>query len=247
MLPRPDQRYVLVTSFTCHRKITEFLNIAMLTYMLRLVGLCSRWACSRRPGKQELQMRRIAPTLAVAGALLGMGLVALPAAASTTGIGAVTRTTSAAQASPTPAQRQAAARAARLAALRNQRGIITGILRSSSGAPEAGVCVVATGTLVTRKAFTQPDGRYMITGLPRGAYRVEYRGCSPIGRFTGQWYGGLTRTSAARVNVTGAAPTELAPVTLGMISPRFDRAPSPRQPGPASQAGALVSRLVSGQ
>ena len=191
-------------------------------------------------------MRRIAQSLAVAGAILGMGLSALPAGASTLSASRVASQARAAQASPTPAQRQAAARAARLAALRHQRGIITGILRSSTGAPEAGVCVVATGTLVTRKVFTQPDGRYLIAGLPRGSYRIEYRGCSPIGRFTGQWYGGLTRTSAAKVNVTGAAPTELAPVTLGMISPRYGRAPAPRHPSAASQAGAFVSRLVSG-
>ena len=189
-------------------------------------------------------MRRIAQSLAVAGAVLGLGLSALPAGASTLNASRVAGTARAQ--SPTPAQRQAAARAARLAALRHQRGVITGILRSSSGAPEAGVCVVATGLLATRKVFTQPDGRYLIAGLPHGAYRIEYRGCSPIGRFTGQWYGGLTRASAAEVDVSGAAPTELAPVTLGMISPRFDRAPAQRHPSAASQAGALVSRLMSG-
>src|SRR6266567_8230825 len=199
------------------------------------------------PRNQERTMRRIARSLAVAGAILGMGLSALPAGASTLGAGRVAATVRAAQSSPTPAQRQAAARAAKLAALRNQRGVITGILRSSSGTPEAGVCVVATSALVTRKVFTGPDGRYMIAGLPRGGYRVEYRGCSPIGRFTGQFYGGLTRASAAKVIVTGAAPTELAPVTLGMISPRFERAPLPRHPSAASQVGALVSKLASGK
>ena len=172
-------------------------------------------------------MRRIAQSLAVAGALLGLGLPVLPAGASTLNAG---RVAGHASASPTPAQRQAAARAAKLAALRHQRGVITGILRSSSGAPEAGVCVVATGLLATRKVFTQPDGRYLIAGLPHGSYRIEYRGCSPIGRFTGQWYGGLTRASAAHVDVSGGGPTELAPVTLGMISPRFDRAPASGTP-----------------
>ena len=191
-------------------------------------------------------MRRIAQSLAVAGAVSVMGLSALPAGASTLGASRVAGLARTASASPTLAQRQAAARAARLAALRRQRGVITGIVRGSSGAPEAGVCVVATGALATRKVFTQPDGRYLIAGLPLGGYRIEYRGCSPIGRFTGQWYGGLTRTSAAKVDVTGAAPTELAPVTLGMISPRFDRPPAPRHPSAASQASALVSRLVSG-
>ena len=191
-------------------------------------------------------MRRIAQSLAVAGAVIAMGLSALPAGASTLGASRVARAARTASASPAPAERQAAARAARLAALRRARGVVTGIVRSSSGAPEAGVCVVATGTLATRKVFTRPDGRYLIAGLPRGAYRIEYRGCSPIGRFTGQWYGGLTRASAAKVDVTGAAPTELAPVTLGMISPRYDRAPAPRHPSAASQAAALVSRLVSG-
>jgi hypothetical protein len=113
------------------------------------------------------------------------------------------------------------------------------------------VCVVASGPLATRKTFSRPDGRFIIAGLPRGAYRVEYRGCSPIGRFTGQWYGGLTRAAAAKVMVTGAAPTELAPVTLGMISPRFTRPASPAKHqarlSEAQRLDKLLSRLESGR
>ena len=109
-------------------------------------------------------------------------------------------------------------------ALRDQRGSIVGLVRGPNGAPEANVCVVASNPLATRKAYSGPDGRFVISGLPRGAYRVEYRGCSPVSKFTGQWYGGLTRNSAKRVLVTGSlAPVRLASVKLSMISPRFTR------------------------
>lgn len=198
-------------------------------------------------------MRRIAHTLAAAGAIAGMGLTAIPAGASTLVAGHAAGQARHAHAAPalTPAQRQAAARAARLLALRRRHGVITGILRAPGGAPEANVCVVASGPLATRKTFTKPDGRYIIANLPRGAYRVEFRGCSPIGKFTGQWYGGLTRASAAKVNVTGMSPTELAPVTLAMISPRFLHGAAPARPGsrlsPEQRRGAMISRLASGR
>jgi hypothetical protein len=53
-------------------------------------------------------MRRIAHSLAVAGAIAGLGLSALPAGASTLSASRAGGSARAAQASPTPVQRQAA-------------------------------------------------------------------------------------------------------------------------------------------
>jgi len=148
-------------------------------------------------------MRRTAQALAVAG-VIGMALTALPAAAQTQAAFAQAHSERSAP-TPTAAQRAALQRAKHLMSLRNQRGSIVGLVRGPNGAPEANVCVVASGPMATRKAYTKPDGRFIIGGLPKGAYRVEYRGCSPVSRFTGQWYGGMTRTlpseSSSRVRL----------------------------------------------
>ncbi len=195
-------------------------------------------------------MRRTAQTLAVAGAVIGMGLSALPASAQTQNVARAGSAARSQRSAPTPtaAQRKALERAKKLMALRNQHGSIVGRVLGANGAPEANVCVVASSPLATRRAYSRPDGRFVIAGLPRGAYRVEYRGCSPIAKFTAQWYGGLTRGSATPVLVTGsAAPVRLAPVRLSMISPRFiHQATTKRTLGPAQQADRLIRRLAFG-
>ncbi|HEX9034977.1 MAG TPA: carboxypeptidase-like regulatory domain-containing protein [Streptosporangiaceae bacterium] len=196
-------------------------------------------------------MRRIAQVLAATAALACTGLTALPATASPAGLSAASRpgTALAGQSarpagSLTPAQQQALSRTERISALRTGNGVITGVVLGRGGTPLANVCVRARGSLATRTAFTGPDGQYVIGGLPRGSYRVEYRGCSPAGRVTAQWYGGLTAGTASEVQVTGTMPIELAPVTLGTISARFDRpAVPPRPPVPApGQAAASGSQ-----
>jgi hypothetical protein len=58
-------------------------------------------------------------------------------------------------------------------------------------------------------------------GIGMAAFPASASQTSPIGRFTARWYGGLTHASAAKVLVATSAPVERAPVTLGMISPRF--------------------------
>ncbi len=195
-------------------------------------------------------MRRTAQTLAVAGAIVGLGLTAIPASAQTATAASRTLKAHAAPSAPRPtaAQRKALTRAKRLMALRDQRGSIVGLVRGPNGAPEANVCVVASNPLATRKAYSAPDGRFVISGLPKGAYRVEYRGCSPASNFTGQWYGGLTRNSAKRVLVTGSpSPVRLASVKLSMISPRFTR-PATKRPqlSPAQRMDREIRTLMSG-
>src|SRR5260370_20412687 len=164
-------------------------------------------------------MRRIAQSLAVTGALVGVGLTALPAAASPLSADRTAVRARAAQPSPTPAQLRALDRAKRLRALRNQRGVITGLVRGPGGAPEAGVCVTASGVPATRRTFSRPGGRFVLARLPLGAYRVEYRGCSPVARYTAQWYGGLARAAPAKGMVASSRPLDLPPVPLWLVAP----------------------------
>jgi hypothetical protein len=202
-------------------------------------------------------MRRTVRILAATGVVLALGAGALPATASTLAGSAGARTMLAGQArqpgqagraAPTPAQARALARARRLQALLGARGTIIGTVRRPGGAPAANVCVTASGLTATQTAFSRPDGRFIISGLPRGAYRVEYRGCSPIGRYTGQWYGGRTRGTAARVPVTSAAPVQLAPVTLGVIAPGMTGAHAPlRLADSGVRLSILFAKLRAGQ
>jgi hypothetical protein len=193
-------------------------------------------------------MRRTAQTLAVAGAVIGMGLTAMPTSAQAQTAVRTKAHSGRSAPRPTAAQRAALQRARHLIALRNQRGSIVGLVRGPDGAPEANVCVVATNALATRKAYTKPDGQFVINGLPKGAYRVEYRGCSPVSRFTGQWYGGLTRKTAKQVMITGSAvPVTLAPVKLAMISPRFlQPAAAKHQLNTAQRMDQVIRKLMSG-
>lgn len=179
-------------------------------------------------------MRRFAQVLAVAGAAAGLGLTALPATAGT--LTAASRARLSAS-KPTPAQLQAAKRAQRVRDSLSKKGAVTGIVLGQDGAPESGVCVRAIGLQTTRTAFTRPDGEFVIGGLPFGDYRIEYRGCSPIARFTAQWYGGLTRASATRVRIASQSPVKLAPVRLGMIAPQFTAAAHAGTSAPLPGAG----------
>jgi hypothetical protein len=193
-------------------------------------------------------MRRSAQTLAIAGAVIGMGLTALPASAQSHGPALSKSHSRRSAPAPTRAQRQAIERARHLMALRHRRGSIVGLVNGPDGAPEANVCVVASSRLATRKAFTRPDGHFVINGLPRGAYRVQYRGCSTVSRFTAQWYGGLTRDAARPVLVTGSSsPVVLPPVKLGMISPRFMHQASKRPHlTDAQRIDQVIRMLTSG-
>jgi len=187
-------------------------------------------------------MRRTTHVLAATGAVLALGLTALPATASTLAGSAAAGPASSRRhvAAPAhPARSPAQSRAERVPP--GQRGAITGMVRGPGGAPKAGVCVMASGPMATRKAFTGADGRFVIAGLPRGAYRAEFRGCSRIGRFTGQWYGGLTRGSATQVLVTSGMPVQLAPVTLSTVAPRYTA--HSVVPRPASPAERLLAQL----
>jgi len=103
------------------------------------------------------------------------GLTAAPAAANQVSPSRGCGPARADRPSLTSSQLKALAGAKHLSALRNQHGLITGLVRGPGGAPQAGVCVRASGPLAARRTFTRPDGRFVPAGLPRGAYRVDYR------------------------------------------------------------------------
>ena len=207
-------------------------------------------------------MRRPAHVLAATAIVAVLGLTALPATASTLAVGATvsqSRTaTSATQSvarrgqlessTPTPAQVRALTRAEQIQTVAGERGAITGIVRGANGAPQANVCVTASGPAGAGTAFSRPGGRFLISGLRLGAYRVQYRGCSPIGRFVGQWYGGLSRGSATQVLVTAGLPVSLAAVTLGEVAPRSAiQASTPLRPAsPGARLFTLLAEVRSG-
>jgi hypothetical protein len=74
---------------------------------------------------------------------------------------------------------------------------------------------LATGSTGTVQGFTTVGGRYLLSGLRPGQYRVGFGSCAQPGRYAGQWYGGALTIGGARpVLVAPGRPTILSPVTL---------------------------------
>jgi hypothetical protein len=97
--------------------------------------------------------------------------------------------------------------------------LLTGVARSATGRPLAGICVAAYGQAGGKGAVTRADGRFTISGLRPGRYQVQYRSCDGSARqYLPEWYGGVFQRSQSRtVTVHGftLAPVQaLAPVTL---------------------------------
>src|SRR5262249_25057922 len=56
--------------------------------------------------------------------------------------------------------------------------MITGRVESAAGRPFAGACVTASGRAGNSSATTRADGRYLITGLHPGHYRLQLGICA---------------------------------------------------------------------
>ncbi len=145
-------------------------------------------------------------------------------------------------------------------------GSVTGIARSATGRPLAGVCVTAYGSSAAKSAVTDSSGRFVLTALKAGRYQLQYRGCGgSSARFVPEWYGGsLHRGLSRSVVVTGSRLTPLealAPVTLfpansdlgdlpGAVIPQRGSNETASDPfgryatGPASPAD-LIKRLTA--
>lgn len=103
-------------------------------------------------------------------------------------------------------------------------GSISGQVKSGSGQPLQGVCVVAElptiGSAVTG-ALTAADGTYAMPGLPPGSYRVHFltTGCSfaTAGDLPPRWYDGRT-TAAAADPVTVVAGQTTAGINAAMAA-----------------------------
>ncbi len=110
------------------------------------------------------------------------------------------------------------------------------------GVPAAGATLLAYEEddtwLPTASLVTGPDGRYVITGLPNGFYKL-FVSPPPGSPSLGHWLGGTTRRTATTVFATELASTiELAPIDLqpgGSISGRI------AGPDGAAVAGAEVT------
>ena len=151
-------------------------------------------------------------TAAVTAGLLAAPALAAPAVA-TNGTASSHASATAAKPPLSAAQMQADAR------LHNATGSVTGVARSASGQPLAGICVTAYGATGNKAAVTGATGRFVLAVLRAGQYQLEYRGCGGSSvHYLPEWYGGsMQRAGARSIVVTGSrlAPLlALAPVTL---------------------------------
>ena len=64
-------------------------------------------------------------------------------------------------------------------------GMLTGVVRSGTGRPFAGACVRAAGPAGDTSAVTRADGRYLLTGLRPGRYRLRAGVCGTALRAPG--------------------------------------------------------------
>ena len=103
----------------------------------------------------------------------------------------------------------APATASRPATLPSARadGVIVGLVRSVTGAGLSGVCVAVAGRSGLVSSITGAGGRYLITGLLPGRYRIAYRACAQSARY-------LVTDPQQQITVLAGRPTMIAAVTL---------------------------------
>jgi hypothetical protein len=138
-------------------------------------------------------------------------------------------TADAAAPAPAPAARPPISPAARA-------GVIAGEVRSATGAGLAGVCVAAVAGLVAVPALTTAGGRYLITGLLPGRYRLVYGACGQARHY-------IASGAPRPVSVVAGRPTLARPVTLRSVravpSVHAVRAVPPAIAGPAKGSPAI--------
>jgi hypothetical protein len=172
--------------------------------------------------------------LTALAAVLGLGLSAVPAAASAAvsspvssaaNSAAVARSAAAGASQGKPGTTQAAlamlARRARLAAklygvraAARSTGTITGTMLGADSQPIAGACVTAVGSSVSVTATAAPDGTFVLAGLAPGSYALDYRDCAAAGQYMPAWSGGVAWRSAAAVVHVAASQIRHVPVVM---------------------------------
>src|SRR6185437_15846683 len=133
-----------------------------------------------------------------------------------------------------------AARAAQVSA-RARTGIITGLVKSAAGQSVGDACVSAVGSAGNADARTKANGRYLLSGLRPGRYRVRVGSC-PAGRaVTGSPMISLWPGLAGTVAVRAGQLVTLRPATLEQASPL------PRGPlavGATTKTGSISGRVT---
>jgi len=201
---------------------------------------------------------RAAVTISLAG-IVATGFLAAPALAAS---GRADRAATSRTTASHPAKRHRAAdpkrlplTAAQLAAdqrLHNmaQSGTasVTGLARTTAGAPLANVCVTAYGPSGAKSAATNESGRFLITGLRLGEYQLQYRSCGgSSAHYVTEWYGDTVQRGQSRpVFVVGQRLQALSPVTMYLADSGLGQAsdnPADPQDGPNQVAGDPFGRL----
>jgi len=100
--------------------------------------------------------------------------------------------------------------------------------------------VTATGPTGTVHAFTSAGGRYLLSGVRPGAYRIGFRACGQPGRYVDQQYG-------QPVLVAAGHPTSLRPVTLRPANPLAYLAAVARAFRSKDRAGSSSGPQISGK
>jgi protocatechuate 3,4-dioxygenase beta subunit len=125
-----------------------------------------------------------------------------------------------------------------------QHTAITGRVLGLGGRPIVGACVTAAGPGYVRPVRTDSAGRFALTGLRPGGYRLSYSDCAAPGRYAAQWSGGAFLPAQGRlVQVIAGKELALPSVTLRAIDP----ARLARQDGIAPAAASLSAAGRPGQ
>jgi hypothetical protein len=107
---------------------------------------------------------------------------------------------------------------------------MAGSVRALGGPGLAGVCVTAIGPSGAVHGFTAAGGRYLLSGLRPGEYRLGFRACAAkSGRY-------VSASFARPVLVVAGHPTSLRPVILRPLSPMAYLAASARASGSAASS-----------
>ncbi|WNB86359.1 Ig-like domain-containing protein [Cellulomonas sp. ATA003] len=97
-------------------------------------------------------------------------------------------------------------------------GSVSGVVSTGSG-PLSGVSVnayTADGRVWVKNATTGADGRYSLTGLPAGSYKLYVQPNEP--GFANRWLGGAAFESATVVQVSGPTTVDVALTAAGSVS-----------------------------
>lgn len=192
-----------------------------------------------------MQRTFLAAVGAGAAGLLAVGLLAGPAmSASAAPAGHVTGPRHELAHLPLSARQMLADRQLRMGTS-TATGAITGTAQSANGQPLDDVCILAYGPSGRRFTATQPDGRYLLTGLRAGVYQVRYFGCGQAtAQYLPQWYGGAAEQARARsVTVSPSTLRPLAPVTMRTAAGESATANDINPASPATVSRSLHAAL----